>query len=150
MVFCYQNCSDLLWPTVQIVVQWIWVTHFTVPVWKRWHLRCSVLTYSVISFEEKGSKHIGVEMCIRKKKCSQDFSGVHVLLVSLFGISIVRSISDIFGRPMYSQYVPILKTTLFLENLRIMIPFTFSVIISSFRLFRLGNGIEDHHHYSNE
>ena len=67
MVFCYQNCSDLLWPTVQIVVQWIWVTHFTVPVWRRWHLRCSVFTYSVILFEEKGSKHIGVEMCIRKK-----------------------------------------------------------------------------------
>ena len=44
-----------------------WVTHFTGPVWKRWHLRCSVFTYSVISFEEKGSKKIGVEMCIRKK-----------------------------------------------------------------------------------
>ena len=58
-----------------------------------------MFTYSVISFEEKGSKHIGVEMCIRKKKCSQDFSGVHVLLVSLFGIPIVRSISNFFGRP---------------------------------------------------
>ena len=34
------------------------------------------------------------------QKCSFiDFSGVHVLLVGLFGIPIVRSISHLFGRP---------------------------------------------------
>ena len=30
---------------------------------------------------------------------AKDFSGVHVLLVSLFGIPIVQSISHFFGRP---------------------------------------------------
>ena len=63
-------------------------------IWKRYNVTVAVKTLRVSYFFFLIT--LGFEF---REPSEADYSGVHVLLVSLFGIPIVRSISHFFGRP---------------------------------------------------
>ena len=68
--------------------------------WSSWSTNCLVY-FSFFLVDQRKICPVSDLFCSLSRIFCPVFSGVHVLLVSLFGIPIVRSMSHFFGRPIF-------------------------------------------------